>query len=644
MSQVIKFAENSSGMKNVLYIGDDSHYWENVKKTFEKTYSLNNFLYYQYETDKTISYKVFFQKAYKFLPSIIYIDLSKDTVRMLKLARLISREVKFRTTSIVGLVDGKRGIFEALAANCDYVHVKCGEFHDVVYGPIRLTFPLVAKEPQFARAITEEKEEVFYPARIGYMTKDYIHLESNAKLEEQREYLISSEVSKKDLPSKKFTLGELTSSAGHYYTTKYSYNIKPKYFDLPPLLQEVEDLKARGKKITVDQDSIDVFQKEYEEGIEIAKKSFEKYILNQREYGFEKQIRIFICDSTYSVLDQTDEDLSSTPYAFRLASSMTEDMDEIKTIKPNLLAIQFEEEVTEEEEKKVEQQTTTPVSAEDSGEEVDTTNRKNKKQWIDNLAREEEKKVEEKKKSKNLQLVKKLKSVIGEVKDYKPVIIIFNSSYSSESIQQYTGYPLFICHREPVNLKVIEDMAILLQKKMKKDEQAELVHKLEITKAGNPNKNRLLRVKDIEEKKYFVSKRNKLSKMKIHLPITVVGLTESEIWFKCQDKLEYGHYELNFPSNVMITLVFDKDTGNLVTNLNGENCYQGVFHCYDEDDKKEIRKKVNQIFFTDLINQRKVESLEYEKVTKEALDKKLNELEEMKKLLEIAEIKKSSNG
>ena len=131
---------------------------------------------------------------------------------------------------------------------------------------------------------------------------------------------------------------------------------------------------------------------------------------------------------------------------------------------------------------------------------------------------------------------------------------------------------------------------------------------------------------------------------KIHQPINIIALTESEVWFKCNDVLSYGHFELEYPTNVMITLVYDKDTGGLITSVNGENCYQGIFHCLDEDGKKEIRKMVNQIFFTDLINQRKLESLEYEKVTKEALDKKLNELEEMKKLLEMAEIKKSSNG
>ena len=62
----------------------------------------------------------------------------------------------------------------------------------------------------------------------------------------------------------------------------------------------------------------------------------------------------------------------------------------------------------------------------------------------------------------------------------------------------------------------------------------------------------------------------------------------------------------------MMTLVFDRDTGGLITNINGENCYQGIFTALMKMKKKEIRKKVNQIFFTDLINQRKIESMEYE--------------------------------
>ena len=87
-------------------------------------------------------------------------------------------------------------------------------------------------------------------------------------------------------------------------------------------------------------------------------------------------------------------------------------------------------------------------------------------------------------------------------------------------------------------------------------------------------------------KKILYFKENPLSVAKIHQPITVIGLTESEIWFKCNDVLSYGHFELEYPTNVMITLVFDKDTGGLITNINGENCYQGIFHCIDEDGKK----------------------------------------------------------
>ena len=132
MTQQIKFSPGEANVKNVLYIGEDLNYWENVKKTFEKTYSIHNFLYYHYETDRGIGYKQLFIKTYKFLPSIIYVDLSKDTVKLLKLIRLLVREVKFKNSAIVGLVDAKNGITEALSANCDFVHIKCGELHDVV--------------------------------------------------------------------------------------------------------------------------------------------------------------------------------------------------------------------------------------------------------------------------------------------------------------------------------------------------------------------------------------------------------------------------------------------------------------------------------------------------------------------------------
>ena len=644
MTQQIKFSPGEANVKNVLYIGEDLNYWENVKKTFEKSYSIHNFLYYHYETDRGIGYKQLFIKTYKFLPSIIYVDLSKDTVKLLKLIRLLVREVKFKNSAIVGLVDAKKGITEALSANCDFVHIKCGELHDVVYGPIRLVYPHVAKEPKFARAITEEKSEILYPARVGFMTSEFFHVETNAKLNQSTKYKFTTSISKKYLPSNNFSAEEILNPEGNYYNTRHVFKLKPDYFDKPDLLVKVEELKEKGKKFNVDVESIEEAEREYLNGLELAKKSFEKYVEDNREDGFEKNVRIMVCDEEYQILLQTEEDLSSSPYAYRLSSSFTADVEELKNFKPQIIALEFKEEVSdenEEEDETIDDVEASQTDNEESGEEP-VKNKKDK--WLKDIESEEKQKQEDKKRSINLDQVKLLVDKINCIEKYRPVIIVFNSLYSSENLQQFSGYNLFICNKDNINIETIAEMANIFKTKFEKTRESTLSLKFQEKRSSDPKKYKNLKISDLKEKRFYLSKRNPLSVGKIHHPITVIGLSESEVWFKCQDELTYGTFEIESPANLMMTLVFDRDTGGLITNINGENCYQGIFHCFDEDEKKEIRKKVNQIFFTDLINQRKIESMEYEKITKEALDKKLNELEEMKKLLEMAEIKKTSNG
>ena len=49
---------------------------------------------------------------------------------------------------------------------------------------------------------------------------------------------------------------------------------------------------------------------------------------------------------------------------------------------------------------------------------------------------------------------------------------------------------------------------------------------------------------------------------------------------------------------------------------------------------------MNRIFFSDLIAQREMESQEYQEITKEALSKKMEELEKLKKMMELNEVRK----
>ena len=186
MSFSTKKKYDDRGLKNILYIGGDQGYWTTIKKQYELDYRMSSFLYYNYKIDgKEVTYKDVFFKTFELMPKIIYVDISKDTPTMLKLCRLFARERIFENSCLVALVNTSKEIQDALNSNVDIAHIKCGEIHDVIY--VRMVSQKEAIEPRFARALTEIKEEVLSPVRIGYLTKDYVHVEGDVPLKRREE-------------------------------------------------------------------------------------------------------------------------------------------------------------------------------------------------------------------------------------------------------------------------------------------------------------------------------------------------------------------------------------------------------------------------------------------------------------------------
>ena len=286
MAQNHKIVEDR-GIRNVLYIGDDDHYWNSVKRGYETTYANRNFLYYHYRHTDGVSYKEIFHKMLKLKPHIIYVDLSKDMPHMLKLARMITRENIFKTSATNCLVNDREYIWEARNTGVDFVHIKCGEMHDVIFGSVRLVFPKIVVEPSFARALFESKKELFIPLRVGYYGSDHTHFESDVLLSKDKEYRVSTEIPKTSLPSKLYKLKEMTAKDGCYYNHRYSFDLTPVFYDKPQILVDSEKDKRRGKKSNVDAATIKAAWAEYEVEHEFAKKNFQKWVVENIEDDFE---------------------------------------------------------------------------------------------------------------------------------------------------------------------------------------------------------------------------------------------------------------------------------------------------------------------------------------------------------------------
>ena len=131
-----------------------------------------------------------------------------------------------------------------------------------------------------------------------------------------------------------------------------------------------------------------------------------------------------------------------------------------------------------------------------------------------------------------------------------------------------------------------------------------------------------------------------MSTARIKINIRLLALSESEIWFTTKEELNFGIYEIDTPTKVKFTLAPDVDSFAQYTLDKTGNIYHGLIHSFDENGKKLMRQEVNRIFFSDLTAERELESKEYAEMTKQALDKKLEELEKLKKLMELNEVKK----
>ena len=111
------------------------------------------------------------------------------------------------------------------------------------------------------------------------------------------------------------------------------------------------------------------------------------------------------------------------------------------------------------------------------------------------------------------------------------------------------------------------------------------------------------------------------------------------VYFK--RKFNFGVYEMDIPTKVRFTLAPDTETFQHYSVDKEGEIYHGLIHSFDEENgKKALRQDVNRIFFSDLIAQREMESQEYQEITKDALSKKMEELEKLKKMMELNEVRK----
>ena len=637
-------------IKNILYVGDDSNYWAQIKKEYEKHFSHISCLFYIYRIEGDITHKDVFLKTLQLCPSVIYLDFTKRHSEMFQLSRLLAREGTFYGSSVVGFVNDVEEVEEAMKNGCNFVYVKCGEFFDTVYGPLRYCLPDRISAPNFAKGLLDEKREVFIPLRIGCIHPQKIHFEGNFTPLSNQEYEVETQIERHNLPSKVFTSLDNNLNQGNYYNFFQSFSLAYNYVNKPTLLKDVEKAKELNQKIEVSPQVINATIQEYNVEREQVRRNFSAWVQSKLEESREKKARILIIDPDYEILHQYEGDLSSTPYAFRMQSSVDYALVDFKTFKPSLIVFNLMNEPTIEESRKIifehrkkkgalNKYAKKNHYADESKDPLDQDESDELDIEIKDNEDEEELKVILAEKIINDQLNKLFNKIVA-CKDYNPSVLIFNCKMPTAEIIEKYGHSKLVTTSNKFDIDLIMKMAGIIDANIGKLKLQQLTNTLDRLRADNPIKYKGVRAEDIVDPNFFVPKSDKLSSARLKLEINVIAISESEIWFKSKHKIFFGIYEIDLPTKVRFSIAPDAETYQNFTADKDGDIYHGLIHSFDENGKKLLRQEVNRIFFSDLIAQREMESKEYQEVTKDALNKKMEELEKLKKMMELNEIKK----
>lgn len=616
--------------RKIAYLGEDTNYWDTLQNRYLSTYKSSEFKDYNFKfihldsktTDKTKFYDLYL-KILKLKPAILYIDFSKMDDRLLESARLLKRDNSIEgTTVIVGLIDklelvNKFRYFTGIGC----IHIKCGEHHDVVYDAFLMAYPDEVLRPDFALAKFDRKVELIDDFRVVFACVTYMRVEGNISLTKGEKIELNHNLPNKNVPSKFFVVRKIYEK-GLIFDFRYAYDLEYIFVDEPvfEVPDEFDEMEADIEDADdVDQAAEQMEQQEvraqakkdykkmiaekmaqYKEDLQFCKKKHKQWVINNAPMTPAK-MKILFVDRSMGLLSKENKSLERLECDIRCQTALSEDLDEIKIFLPDMIAIQFPD---------------PPMTVSGGMEMVQDRDMDYVKEMQAEI-------------TAYLEQVSKIIDFIKREKGYQPFLVLFNTpQYTSKSFQDNFKYEQILSNKYLINLSFVVDMAKIYQKKKDKSDRQIILKKLALLKQKDPKKYRRLTEADINEPRYYFSETASEARASYGYPVDLTSMTESECTFLSDLSLELQTYRFNYPLALSLTLIPELDdrfkTAPAAAKKHSQS-YRGLLHSIGEPQKQEVRRFVNEIFFSDLNEQREKERQEFEAKKKEAEAQKVEE-------------------
>ena len=602
-------ADEKKASQKVIYLGNDSNFFQNIIQRFNSNYDKIEWEFPIFAiSDKDQPHKYYLEVLDSF-PTIIYLDFCSHPALVSTLSEYMSRDPYFKNIPLIGLVDNKEDVVPLQGTGLDFVFVKGGEFHDIIYAPLNIVLPKVVIKPDFARGEMSQEVQLIDDFRISFIAPTYLHVEGNFYLEEESEILFKTNLPKKNVPSE-FVQVKNRADFNLYYDYNYSYELDLKFVDPPGPIEEedlsdVTDENVRRMRIKAAEDRKKEIMADHGALLKSSQKKHKEWVLDRVDDNVPKKTKLLIVDESMRIFrDNPEINLSSSPYMFRCQTRFADQLKDIHRMRPSIIAYQCISEFGPEDEehfsralKAIKQGNNEDIEAEES---LDS---RQKLTLLYDTIPEREK--------QEMNFMGNLIQFVKNMNNYSPIIIFFRCYFqTSKSLQDIFLYPMIVTHSESLSLDVCQNLAKIFEEKQNQKMKKLIKAKVAQLKAQDPQRYRKLTEKDFEESKYFIKGNKDLAYGSIKLPITLTLLSESEVEFQTEVLLPMKTYRLDFPIDMSVHLV-PIEEGKDYLEEKGMKSYRGVIHSISETDKKFLRQQVNEIFFEPLNEKRQKEKEDF---------------------------------
>ena len=262
-----------------------------------------------------------------------------------------------------------------------------------------------------------------------------------------------------------------------------------------------------------------------EQGVEVKKKKVTTFIEGHGIQNLPKRTRLMIIDKEMSVLHQATKPLDSYSYSVRAYHSFLDHKGLLSRIEPGIICYQC------------------PDKSE--GELGD------------------------------------IMTAVEQKDNFNPFVVIFNSSWKSEKLQEHYNYSRIIGWSEKFSIDMLLQFCDTYEKRLGRDKSHD-------ARSSYHHK----------EKRYYIPKNSPESFLEYQFDINMRAICETWLKFQCSEKLPiWAILHVKKPIPFSFTII--EELSETAWLREGQFQYRGVIHGLGEKDRANMRRSINQMIYNE---------------------------------------------